>query len=486
MIQNTIPALFKGLSIKIYGDQVSKVNKIEFDSRKIETGDLFVAIPGTIVDGHKFIDKAIEKGAVVVICELLPEVLQAGIAYFQVEDSAHALGVVASNYYGNPSRQLKLIGVTGTNGKTTTVTLLYDLFRELGYKCGLISTINYVINDFEQASTHTTPNPLTLNNLLLEMVEANCDFAFMEVSSHAMVQKRVSGIHFAGGVFTNMSHDHLDYHKTFKAYIEAKKLFFDQLPKEAFALINIDDKRGRVMVQNTLAEINTYSLQSMADFRVRIMENAFTGLALKINEQELIARLIGEFNAYNLIAVYGVAILLEQDSIQTLTALSKIKAAEGRFDYVTDPTEGKIGIVDYSHTPDALEKALDTIEEIKMPQAKVITVVGCGGDRDKQKRPVMAKVASSKSDLAILTSDNPRTEDPFRILKDMEEGITPELRPKVFIIENRKEAIRTAVRLAGARDVILVAGKGHEKYQEINGVKHPFDDKAVLKAAFEE
>lgn len=481
-----LESLLKGFNYKRNGNRVSEIQKIEFDSRKIKAGDLFVAVPGTRVDGHMFIDKAIDKGAIAVVCEKLPAKLHPEVDYLQVEDSARVLGLLASNYYGKPATRLKLVGVTGTNGKTTTVTLLFDLFRALGYKCGLLSTIENRINDQKITATHTTPDPLAINDLLKTMVEASCDYAFMEVSSHAMDQKRVSGLEFAGGIFTNMSHDHLDYHKTFKAYINAKKSFFDQLPDLAFALVNIDDKRGMIMVQNTKASVYTYSLQTMASFSAKILENNITGLTLKIGEHEVVTRLIGEFNAYNLLSVYGAAILLGQDEIETLTALSQLKAAEGRFDYLVDPKTGKIGIVDYSHTPDSLKKVLNTIKETKKKTAKIITVVGCGGDRDKQKRPIMANTAADKSDQAILTSDNPRTEDPLAILKDMEDGLIEPFRATTLVIENRKSAIYTAVKLAKAGDIILVAGKGHEKYQEINGVKHPFDDKAVLNAAFKE
>lgn len=486
MINKKLDHLLKGIAHQRNGNTVDSIEKIEFDSRKIQTGDIFVAISGTQADGHKFIDKAIDNGAAAIVCEGLPEKLSEAVDYILVENSAAALGWLAANYFGHPSHQLKLVGVTGTNGKTTTVTLLYDLFRAMGYKCGMLSTIDNRINDRVIPATHTTPDPVSTNRYLDEMVAASCDFVFMEVSSHAMVQKRVEGLKFAGGIFSNITHDHLDYHKTFKAYIEAKKSFFDQLPAGAFALTNIDDKRGMVMMQNTRANVYTYSLQDIADFRARIMENAVTGLTLKIDAKELIVRLIGEFNAYNLLAVYAAARLLGQEEMEVLTALSQLKAAEGRFDYVMDKKGGRIGIVDYAHTPDALEKVLKTIEDLKGPGVKVYTLVGCGGDRDKDKRPIMARTAARYSDQLVLTSDNPRTEDPGQIIKDMEKGLEESEKRKTLVIEDRKQAIRTACRLAQSGDIILVAGKGHEKYQEINGVRHPFDDKAVLGAAFEE
>ncbi len=486
MINKKLDHLLKGIAHQRNGNTVDSIEKIEFDSRKIQTGDIFVAITGTQADGHKFIDKAIDNGASAIVCERLPEQLSAAVDYILVENSATALGWLAANYFGHPSHHLKLVGVTGTNGKTTTVTLLYDLFRAMGYKCGMLSTIDNRINDRVILATHTTPDPVSTNRYLDEMVAASCDFAFIEVSSHAMVQKRVEGLKFAGGIFSNITHDHLDYHKTFKAYIEAKKSFFDQLPAGAFALTNIDDKRGMVMMQNTRANVYTYSLQDIADFRARIMENAVTGLTLKIDAKELIVRLIGEFNAYNLLAVYAAARLLWQEEMEVLTALSQLKAAEGRFDYVMDKKGGRIGIVDYAHTPDALEKVLKTIEDLKEPGVMVYTLVGCGGDRDKDKRPVMAQTAARYSDQLVLTSDNPRTEDPGQIIKDMERGLKESEKRKTLVIEDRKQAIRTACRLARSGDIILVAGKGHEKYQEINGVRHAFDDKAVLDAAFEE
>lgn len=485
-MNRTIHQLLEGYSFKlVQGNIHQSIKSIAFDSRKIQEGDLFVAIPGTQFDGHMFIEKAIEKGAVVIVAEQIPPSLKEGVNFIQVADSAHCLGHLASRYFDRPSAKIRLVGVTGTNGKTTTVNLLYDLFRALGYKCGMLSTIENKINDEVFTATHTTADPLQINDMLSKMVDELCDFAFMEVSSHAVDQKRIAGLQFAGGVFTNMSHDHLDYHKTMKAYIEAKKAFFDDLPSTAYALVNIDDKRGRVMIQNTKAQCYTYSIRQAADFRWKILENNITGLILSLDDVEIASQLIGEFNAYNLLAAYGSAILLGQDKIQTLTAISQIKAAEGRFDYVVDERGGRTGIVDYAHTPDALEKVLATINSLRKKEARLITVVGCGGDRDREKRPVMAKTAAQMSDQVILTSDNPRTEDPEAILRDMEAGLNPSQKDMTLTITNRREAIRTACQLAKRGDIVLVAGKGHEKYQEIKGIRHDFDDKAVLKAIFE-
>lgn len=466
------------------GDLDVSVAQIDFDSRNVVKGSLFAAVPGTITDGHNFINRAIEKGSKSIVCENLPPELVEGVTYLKVKDSADAVAKIAANFYDHPSKDLKLIGVTGTNGKTTTATLLYDLFTKLGYKVGLISTIENKIGKTILPATHTTPNAVAINLLIREMVDAGCDFVFMEVSSHAVHQRRVVGLHFTGGVFTNISHDHLDYHKTFKAYIEAKKMFFDNLPKSAFALTNLDDKRGNVMLQNTKAKTYRYSLRKMADFKAKIIDNSLTGLHLDLNGQDFYGRLIGEFNAYNLVTVYAVACLLEQDPIEVLAALSDLKAAEGRFDYLQDPERNIIGIVDYAHTPDALEKVLNTVLQLKKGTEKVITLCGCGGDRDKAKRPIMAKVACDYSDLVILTSDNPRTEDPEAIIEDMEAGIPAYASRKVLSITNRGQAIKTANRLAQSGDIILIAGKGHEKYQEINGVKHHFDDKEKLRELF--
>ncbi|MEL6718281.1 MAG: UDP-N-acetylmuramoyl-L-alanyl-D-glutamate--2,6-diaminopimelate ligase [Bacteroidota bacterium] len=476
--------IIKNVSItKTIGNPKIIINNIQFDSRKVEQSDVFVAVKGTQVDGHRFIEKAIEQGASVIVVEELPADIQANTTYLKVENSAEALGQMAANYYGNPSHQLKLVGVTGTNGKTTTVNLLYDLFSALGYKVGLLSTIENKVGTQVLAATHTTPDAIQLNVTLAKMVEAGCDYAFMEVSSHAIHQRRIAGVHYEGAIFSNISHDHLDYHGTFLEYINAKKKLFDDLPKTSFALVNIDDKRGEVMLQNTKAQKQTYGLKRLADFKGKIIENSLMGLHMQLDGQEFHARLIGFFNAYNLLAVYATAILLEQDNLQVLTALSNIKAAAGRFDYLYDQKRSIIAIVDYAHTPDALEKVLETIQELKQ-EGRVITVVGCGGDRDKAKRPIMAKIACDLSDQVLLTSDNPRTEVPDRIIEDMEVGIPEDAQHKVLSITDRKQAIKTACRLAQTKDIILVAGKGHENYQEINGVKHPFDDKQILKEEF--
>lgn len=442
-----------------------------------------MAVKGTQVDGHRFIKKAIAQGAATIVAEVLPEDLPENIAFLKVENSAEALGQLASNFYDRPSEKLKLVGVTGTNGKTTTATLMYDLFTALGYKVGLLSTIQNVIAGKIIPATHTTPDAIALNALLADMVAQGCDYAFMEASSHAIHQRRVAGLHFSGAVFTNISHDHLDYHETFQAYIEAKKQLFDDLPKGSFALVNVDDKRGEVMLQNTKAKKYRYGLKRLADFKAKIIENSLLGLHLKLDNEEFHGRLIGEFNAYNLLTVYAVARLLDQDKTEVLTALSGLKAAEGRFDYLYNEQRKVIGIVDYAHTPDALEKVLTTIHDLKQ-SGQIITVVGCGGDRDKAKRPEMARIACKWSDQVILTSDNPRSEPPEQIIKEMEVGVPLEAVRKVLSITDRKQAIKTACRLAQTNDIILIAGKGHEKYQEINGIKHPFDDKQILKEEF--
>ncbi|HMQ61455.1 MAG TPA: UDP-N-acetylmuramoyl-L-alanyl-D-glutamate--2,6-diaminopimelate ligase [Flavilitoribacter sp.] len=465
------------------GNLEIQIGQIDFDSRKAGPGSLFVAVKGTQVDGHDYIGKALENGAAAILAEMPPPADLAGKTWIQVADSAAALGMVATAFYGDPSYRIRLVGVTGTNGKTTVATLLHRLFSALGYRSGLLSTVENRIGDQVLPTSHTTPDAVSLNALLARMADEGCDYAFMEVSSHAIHQKRVKGLEFTGGIFTNLTHDHLDYHGTFKAYLEAKKQFFDDLPASAFALVNADDKHGDVMVQNTRARIQRYSLRRLSDFKAKVLSNALTGLHLRIGDQEVFTRLIGEFNAYNLLAVYGSACLLDQDPTETLMALSQLTAAEGRFDYVTDPGRQITAIVDYAHTPDALEKVLETIRQVKEPRSKVITVVGCGGDRDKAKRPKMAAAACRLSDRAVLTSDNPRTEDPEAILRDMEKGIPAQAQKTTLVIADRKMAIRTAVQLAAPGDVILVAGKGHEKYQEIKGVKYPFDDKEVLKEA---
>lgn len=455
-----------------------EVTDICFDSRKVGQGGCFVAQVGTKVDGHQYIDATIQQGAVAVVCQRMPQKVSPQVAYVVVENSDLALGIMADNFYGHPSRQLKLIGITGTNGKTTTVTLLHRMFRQNGYHVGLLSTIVNKIDETEIPATHTTPDALELNSLLQQMVQAGCQYAFMEVSSHAIVQHRIGGLTFAGGIFSNITHDHLDFHKTMANYIAAKKMFFDNLPAEAFALTNIDDRNGMVMVQNTKAKVQTYSLQRMADFRSRIVEDTFQGLQLEINGREVWTRLVGKFNAYNLTAIYAAAVLSGIEATEALRLLSTLEAAEGRFQYVSG--RGITAIVDYAHTPDALENVLTTINDIRRDCQQLISVVGCGGDRDKTKRPEMAKIACTLSDRLILTSDNPRTEDPERILDDMEAGLSLEEKGQVVRITDRRQAIKTAVMMAKEGDIILVAGKGHEKYQDINGVKHHFDDREEL------
>jgi len=457
-----------------------EVDALSFDSRTVAPGSVFFAIKGTAVDGHKYIEQTIAAGASVIICEEMPVTLKDDVSYIQVQNSSVALGQMAANFYGNPSQDLKLVGITGTNGKTTIATLLFKLFRGLGHSIGLISTVENQINDRVIPATHTTPNPIALNQLLGDMVEAGCTHCFMEVSSHAVVQHRIEGLEFTGAVFSNITHDHLDFHKTFDNYIKAKKQFFDKLPKAAFALTNADDRNGMVMLQNTVASKKTYALKQIADFKAQIIENRFSGLNLEIDQVDVFFKLVGSFNAYNLLAAYGTAILLGEEKMNVLTVLSSLTGAEGRFDYVSNDQD-IIGIVDYAHTPDAVQNVLSTIANIRKGTEQVITVIGCGGDRDKTKRPVMAQVACDWSDKVILTSDNPRTEDPLEILKDMEAGVSPSNKRKTLIIADRREAIKTACHLAGRGDIILVAGKGHEKYQEINGVRQHFDDKEILK-----
>jgi UDP-N-acetylmuramoyl-L-alanyl-D-glutamate--2,6-diaminopimelate ligase len=457
-----------------------EVDALSFDSRAVAPGSVFFAIKGTAVDGHKYIEQTIAAGASVIICEEMPVNLKEDVSYIQVQNSSVALGQMAANFFGNPSRDLKLVGITGTNGKTTIATLLFKLFRGLGHSVGLISTVENQINDRVIPATHTTPNPIALNQLLRDMVEAGCTHCFMEVSSHAVVQHRIEGLEFTGAVFSNITHDHLDFHKTFDNYIKAKKEFFDKLPKTAFALTNSDDRNGMVMLQNTAASKKTYALKQIADFKAQIIENRFSGLNLEIDQVDVFFKLVGSFNAYNLLAAYGTAMLLGEEKMNVLTVLSSLTGAEGRFDYVSNDQE-IIGIVDYAHTPDAVQNVLTTIANIRKGTEQVITVIGCGGDRDKSKRPVMAQVACDWSDKVILTSDNPRTEDPLEILKEMEAGVSPSNKRKTLIIADRREAIKTACHLARRGDIILVAGKGHEKYQEINGVRQHFDDKEILK-----
>lgn len=459
------------------------ITAIEIDSRKVKAGAVFVAITGAQSDGHAFIGKAIELGAVAIVCESLPAELDAVVTYIKVASSGEAAARMAVEFYNHPSAEVKLVGVTGTNGKTTIATLLFKLFRQLGYSCGLISTVQNQIDDTIIPATHTTPDAISLNALLRKMVDEGCSYVFMECSSHAIHQHRITGLQFNGALFSNITHDHLDYHKTFDEYIRVKKKFFDDLSADAFAISNADDKRGEVMLQNTNATKYLYSLKTMAAFKGKILENALTGLVMTINDQEVHFRLIGTFNAYNLLAVYGAAVCLGVESSEVLTALSMLTGAEGRFDYIIS-ANNIIGIVDYAHTPDALENVLSTIKKLRKGYEQIITVVGCGGDRDKTKRPVMAQAACDWSDRVILTSDNPRTEDPEAILRDMEEGLSSAAKRKYITLVDRKQAIEEAVRMAKPEDIILVAGKGHEKYQDINGVKHPFDDKEVLQKAF--
>ena len=466
------------------GNFEKEVSGIEFDSRKVKPGTAFVAQRGLHSDGHDYIETAEEKGATVVFCEGFPVKIKSDVTYITVNDSSQILGELAAAYYNLPSGEMKVIGITGTNGKTSIATLLHILFMKLGYKTGLISTISYKINEKSETASHTTPNAVKIQQLLNEMVTAGCEFCFMEVSSHAVHQKRIAGIDFSGGVFTNITHDHLDYHKTFAEYLKAKKGFFDQLPKSAFAIINIDDKNGLVMVQNTKALKITYSGRSMADYRVRVLERHFDGMLLNLAGSEVWTRFVGNFNALNLLAVYATAVNLGQDDGEVLTHISKLKPVEGRFETVRS-ADGKLAIVDYAHTPDALKNVLGAITEIRTGDEQVITVIGAGGDRDKTKRPQMAKEALLASDRVILTSDNPRTENPAQIIKHMEAGIEPQFRKKVVSIENRREAIKTASIIARPGDIILVAGKGHETYQEVNGVKHHFDDLEELKKCFE-
>lgn len=476
--------ILKGVpATELQGADDMQISSIVFDSRKVVPGALFVAVRGTMVDGHDYIEQAVKDGASAIICEDLPGHTIGEVAFIMVANSAIALGQIAANFYNNPSDKLKLIGVTGTNGKTTIATLLYQLFTDLGYKCGLLSTVENKINDLVIPATHTTPDPIVLNSLLDEMVGRGCDYCFMEVSSHAVAQHRIAGLQFSGGIFTNLTHDHLDYHKTFDNYLKAKKAFFDTLPKDAFALTNIDDKNGNVMLQNTKAHKKSYALKSMADYKAKILENQFGGLLLNIDNEEVWFKMVGSFNAYNLLAVYSTAMLLEQDRAKVLISLSKLTGAKGRFEYFISPNN-VIGIVDYAHTPDAVQNVLSTIHDIRKGNEKVITIIGCGGDRDKAKRPVMAKVAGQWSDTVILTSDNPRSEEPEQIIKDMEAGVTPSNQRKTISITDRREAIKTACHLANPGDIILLAGKGHEKYQEIKGIRNHFDDKEELLIAF--
>ncbi|RGU37412.1 UDP-N-acetylmuramoyl-L-alanyl-D-glutamate--2,6-diaminopimelate ligase [Alistipes indistinctus] len=474
--------LLQGVEVRsLVGDGTVAVGRLEFDSRKVVPGTLFFATRGTQADGHAYIPAAAAAGAAAVVCEELPAERPAGVTFVQVPDSTVALGQVASAFYGHPSRRLKLVGVTGTNGKTTTATLLYRMFRRLGYKAGLISTVVYCVDDREIPSTHTTPDSIRLNAMMAEMVEAGCDYCFMEVSSHSLVQHRTAGLAFVGGIFSNITHDHLDYHKTFAEYIRAKKLFFDGLPAGAFALTNADDRNGMVMVQNTKATVKTYALQSFADFRCRIVETLLDGMLLNLDGSEVWVKFLGRFNAYNLTSVYATALLLDARRDEVLRILSDLTSVDGRFEPIHSK-EGVTAIVDYAHTPDALQNVIGTINEIRKKDQRLYVVVGCGGNRDATKRPEMAKIAVDGSDMAVLTSDNPRLEEPGAIIEQMKSGLEPSAR--YLAITDRREAIKAAVALARPGDIILVAGKGHETYQDVGGVKHHFDDREEVRAAF--
>ena len=477
--------LYKVAIRSVHGKLQVNVKDLQLDSRKVEKGSAFIAVKGTHMDGHQFIAAVVDKKPAAIICERMPETFGEGITYIQVENSAVAAGLLAHNFFGQPSEKMKLVGITGTNGKTTIATLLYKLFSSLGYTCGLLSTVENHIGNRVLPATHTTPDPISLNALLRDMYAEACTHVFMEVSSHAIDQHRIEGLYFSGAVFSNITHDHLDYHKTFDEYIRVKKSFFDGLPSAAFALSNADDKHGTVMLQNTVANKYYYALKTTADFKGRILENNLTGLVMMMNDTEAHFRLIGEFNAYNLLAVYGAATCLGEDKEDVLRNLSGLTGAEGRFDYILSPKEKIMGIVDYAHTPDALENVLNTLRKLRKNDERIITVVGCGGDRDKTKRPIMGEVACQLSDQVVFTSDNPRSEDAAAILKDMEAGLNTAARRKFISITDRKEAIKTAVSLSKPADILLVAGKGHEKYQEIKGVKRPFDDKSVLREIFE-
>nr|WP_255664516.1 UDP-N-acetylmuramoyl-L-alanyl-D-glutamate--2,6-diaminopimelate ligase [Flavobacterium sp. F-126] len=477
--------LYKVAIESVTGSTEIDIHKIDFDSRKIEANDVFVAIRGSLSDGHDYIEKAIQLGAVAIICDTLPENIEKGITYIKVKDTNAALAFMAANYFGNPSEKLKLVGVTGTNGKTTIASLLFQLFQKAGFKVGLLSTVKIIVDETEFPATHTTPDSITINHYLNEMIEAGVTHCFMEVSSHGIHQKRTEALHFVGGIFTNLSHDHLDYHPTFAEYRDVKKSFFDSLPKTAFVLSNIDDKNGSVMLQNTVARKFTYALKTYADFKAQILESQLSGLLLKVNDNEVWVKLIGTFNAYNVLAIYGTAVELGMDSLEALRLLSDLESVSGRFQYIV--SEGNItAIVDYAHTPDALDNVLKTINDIRTKNEQLLTVVGCGGNRDKTKRPVMAKIATDLSDKAILTSDNPRNEDPEVILDEMEKGVEAHNYKKILRISDRKQAIKTACQLAQPNDIILIAGKGHETYQEINGVRHHFDDMETVKEILEQ
>ena len=472
--------LYKVAIEAVKGSTEIAINKMDFDSRKIEKNDVFVAIRGSVSDGHEYIGKAIQLGAVAIVCDTFPETVADGVTYIQVKDTNKALAFMAANYFGNPSERLKLVGITGTNGKTTIASLLYQLFKKGGHKVGLLSTVKILVDDVEYKATHTTPDSITINHYLSAMIDAGVEYCFMEVSSHGIHQKRTEALHFAGGVFTNLSHDHLDYHASFAEYRDVKKSFFDNLPKSAFALSNIDDKNGPVMLQNTTAKKLTYALKSYADYKAQILESQLSGLLLKINGNEVWVKLIGTFNAYNLLAIYGTAVELGMESLEVLRLLSDLESVSGRFQYIVS-NSNITAIVDYAHTPDALENVLKTINDIRTKNEQLITVVGCGGNRDKAKRPIMGGIASELSDKAIITSDNPRDEEPEVIINEMEQGVAPQNYKRVLTITDRKQAIKTACQLAQPNDIILIAGKGHETYQEIKGIRHDFDDMKIVK-----
>ena len=472
--------LYKVSIEAVKGSTEMAIHTIDFDSRKIAENDVFIAIRGAVSDGHDYIEKAINQGAIAIVCDTFPEIIVNGITYIQVKDTNRALAFMAANYFGNPSQELKLVGVTGTNGKTTIASLLYQLFKKASFKVGLLSTVKILVDDTEYKATHTTPDSITINRYLREMVDNGVTHCFMEVSSHGIHQKRTEGLHFEGGVFTNLSHDHLDYHTDFAEYRDVKKSFFDHLPKTAFSLSNIDDKNGIVMLQNTAARKLTYALKSYANYKAQILESQMGGLLLKINENEVWVRLIGTFNAYNLLAIYGTAVELGLDYFEVLRLLSELESVSGRFQYIIS-NEKITAIVDYAHTPDALENVLKTINDIRTKNEQLITIVGCGGDRDKAKRPIMANIASAMSDKTIITSDNPRTEKPEDIIADMEQGVEPQNFKKTMSITDRKQAIQAACQMAQPNDIILIAGKGHETYQEIQGVRYDFDDMKIVK-----
>ncbi|APS37629.1 UDP-N-acetylmuramoylalanyl-D-glutamate--2,6-diaminopimelate ligase [Salegentibacter agarivorans] len=472
--------LYKVQIDAVVGNTSVTINKLQFDSRKVELNDAFVAIRGSISDGHNFIEQAINQGALAVICEEFPKEIVNGITYIKVENAQQALAFMAANYYDNPSEKLKLVGVTGTNGKTTIATLLYNLFTKAGFKVGLLSTVKVMVAENTYDAVRTTPDSITINKYLKQMNDEGVEFCFMEVSSHGIDQHRTTALEFAGGIFTNLSHDHLDYHSSFAEYRDVKKRFFDELPASAFALTNTDDKNGQIMLQNTRAQKYTYALKSYADYKAQILENSFTGLLLKVNDQELWTRLIGSFNAYNVLAIYATAELLGLENLESLKIISELNSVSGRFQYIISKEEKITAIVDYAHTPDALKNVLETINSIRTKNEELITVVGCGGDRDKSKRPKMGHIASALSTKVIFTSDNPRTEDPDKIIEDVEAGVEPQNFKKIMSVTNRKQAIKTACQMAGENDIILIAGKGHETYQEVNGERKDFDDLKIV------